>query len=57
MTVGDVECDVVIIGEDFNGSEVDKMIGVMIGMMDIMIDVMNGVNSPCGRVGEDLMFS
>ena len=44
MMAGHVEYDVVMIGEDFNKSEVDKMIGVMIGMIDGMIDVMKGVN-------------
>ena len=39
-----VEYDVVMIGEDVNGSEIDKRIGMRIGMIDGMIRMMSGVN-------------
>ena len=43
VMAGHVECDVVIIGEDVNGSEIDQRIGMRIGMMDLITPIISGV--------------
>ena len=40
VMAGHVEYDVVMVGEDVNGSEIDKRMGMRIGMIDGMIRMM-----------------
>ena len=44
VMAGHVEYEVLMIGEDVNGLEIDKRIGMRIGMIDGMIRMMSGVN-------------
>ena len=44
VMAGHVEYDVLMIGEDVNGSGIDKRIGIMFDMMDMMIHMMSGMN-------------
>ena len=44
VMAGHVEYDVVMIGEDVDGSGIDKRIGLMFDILDMMIHMMRGTN-------------